>query len=161
MLQYLPERIRISRSMIPEEVSLVIPLTGCRFNCERCWNPILKGNSGKELTLKVLVNVLESYKDYTCVVFEGEGRESTAERLNSRARYVKRVAPSPKTALFTGRETVPQSLDIKVFDYVKTGSMGKKSLKSPLTNQRLYRIKHGKSDSFEDITYKYWKKHEN
>ena len=63
--------------------------------------------------------------------------------------------PNIKTAWYTGLSEIP-NINLDYFDYIKIGAYIKDlgGLKSPTTNQRLYKIEDKK---LEDITYKFWK----
>ena len=63
-----------------------------------------------------------------------------------------------KVAWYSGRLRVPKMVEKKLFDYIKIGPYIRHlgPLKSPTTNQRLY--KRMPDDSFEDITYRFWRK---
>ena len=76
----------------------------------------------------------------TCFCFMGGDAEpDEVERI---CRLVKSCFPGIKTAWYSGRESIPEGFDIRVLDYLKLGpyieALG--GLKSPETNQALYRI---------------------
>ena len=60
-------------------------------------------------------------------------------------------------AWYSGRLRVPAVVNKADFDFIKIGPYIKHlgSLKSPTTNQRLYRLKE--DGTFEDITYRFWR----
>lgn len=164
MMKFLPFHTRVLTNRIPGETTLIIALSGCKLHCRDCGIPERQRDLGLELTLPQLDSLITDYdKGVTCVCFMGEG-DRKIEHMNSRAKRVKEKY-GLKTALFTGRAIIPQSLDLSLFDYVKIGSYIKDRgpLVKPTTNQRLYQIIHKDKNTYslEDITYKYWKKHEN
>ena len=64
-----------------------------------------------------------------------------------------------RSAWWSGRPELPADIDLRHFDYVKTGpyieALG--GLKSPKTNQRLFRVKE---EALEDITSRFWRSKE-
>lgn len=74
----------------------------------------------------------------------GDAEPAEVERL---AKWIRSEYPGIKTAWYSGRETLPEGFDLLCLDYLKLGpyisELG--GLKSPATNQALYRI----SDSGE------------
>ena len=76
----------------------------------------------------------------TCFCFMGGDAEpAEIERI---CRFVKSIYPGIRTAWYSGRESLPEDFDLKVHDFLKLGpyieALG--GLKSPVTNQALYRI---------------------
>ena len=69
----------------------------------------------------------------------GDAEPSEIERI---CRFVKSIYPGIRTAWYSGREGLPEDFDLKVLDFLKLGpyieALG--GLKSPVTNQALYRI---------------------
>lgn len=63
-----------------------------------------------------------------------------------------------KTAWYSGKENLPETIDARNFNYIKLGpyikSLG--SLKDKTTNQRLYFV--SPEGEFQDITSRFWKK---
>ena len=66
-----------------------------------------------------------------------------------------------RSAWWSGRDELPAGIDLRHFDYVKTGpyvaALG--GLKNPKTNQRLYRVETlpGAEPSLQDITSVFWR----
>lgn len=136
---------------IPNEVTLAINISACPYRCVGCHSPHLQGDIGEPLTEENLAILLEKYgKAITCVCFMGgDVAPDTLQRL---ARYLSMQRISPvKVGWYSGREKLPDKFDLKYFQYIKLGAYDEMlgGLKSPLTNQRLYRIKDG---DMEDIT---------
>lgn len=76
----------------------------------------------------------------TCFCFMGGDAEpAEIERI---ARHIRTEFPHIRTAWYSGKESIPEGFDISTLDYIKIGpykeALG--GLKSPETNQRLYRI---------------------
>jgi anaerobic ribonucleoside-triphosphate reductase activating protein len=74
------------------------------------------------------------------------------------AEYLHETYPQYKVAWYSGRLRLPSSIRKTDFDYIKIGPFIRHlgPLKSPTTNQRLYRqLENGE---FEDITSRFWRK---
>ena len=69
----------------------------------------------------------------------GDGDVLEVERIS---RLIRTEFPQIRTAWYSGKESIPEGFDISTLDYIKIGpykeALG--GLKSPDTNQRLYRI---------------------
>lgn len=131
-------------SEIPDEVTLAINISGCPFRCEGCHSPWLQSDEGAEMTAEWLAELVGRYSSaVTCVCFMGGDHEPS--EVAALASNVRRSCPHLKTGWYSGSETVPDKIDKSIFDYIKTGayveSLG--GLRSPRTNQRLYRLSHG------------------
>lgn len=147
----------VSLIEVPDEISLVIPLIGCKQKCKGCHSPWLwDGNEGKtldSLTLEYLVNL---YPHITCITLLGGDWDIRG--LTECLSYIKTEFINRKAALYTGKG---KSLLIKYpqllldLDYIKLGAYEecKGGLESPTTNQRMYTVTNGKLDT--DITYKF------
>lgn len=72
----------------------------------------------------------------------GDAEPSEIERL---ALWVKRQYPHIRTAWYSGSENIPEGFDLSSLNYIKTGPFRQElgGLKSPTTNQALYRIGKG------------------
>ena len=137
---------------IPGEVTLALNLSGCPCHCPGCHSKHLWEDIGEELNEELLDGFIARYGSMiTCVCFMGG--DQAPEEVAQWAEWVK--ARNLKTAWYSGRMNMPQ--DKKAFDYVKLGpyieSLG--GLKSPKTNQRLYKRV---GDEWQDITSSFWKK---
>ena len=113
--------------------------------------------TGLPLDKPPLMTLQKMYGDYagevTCIcLMGGDGDPAAVERLCA---YIKQEM-GLHSGWWSGRATLPAGTDLHHFDYVKTGpyiaSLG--GLKSPATNQRLYRIRAGLP---EDITRRFWR----
>ena len=127
---------------IPDEISLAVNISGCPNRCPGCHSPWLWENEGKEMTGELLSSIIGQYSvAITCVCFMGgDADPSEIQRLSE---WVKEEYPLLKTAWYSGRESIPDGFDISCLDFIKLGpyieSLG--GLKSPDTNQALYRIR--------------------
>ena len=133
---------------IPGEVTLALNLSGCPCHCPGCHSPHLAEDIGELLTEELLDALINQYKGLiTCVAFMGGDAEPT--EVLRLAAHIKEL----KTAWYSGRTHMPTD----GFDYVKIGPYIEElgGLKSPTTNQRLYKRV---DDEWQDITSVFWKK---
>jgi anaerobic ribonucleoside-triphosphate reductase activating protein len=141
-------------SEIPDEITLELGITNCPFNCDGCHSPFLQADVGVELDASELKMLLDANKGVSCVLFSGgDANFYAVEQLCVLARN---FYPKIKTAWYSGRDNIPEDLNLEYFDYIKIGQYKKDlgGLKSPTTNQRLFKIEDGK---LVDITSKFWK----
>jgi len=129
---------------IPDEISLAVNISCCPNRCPGCHSPWLWDNSGEEMTEEMLSGLIGKYSAaITCFCFMGGDAEPM--EIMRLAAWIKRQWPHIKTAWYSGKEALPERFDINVLDYLKLGpyieSLG--GLKSPETNQMLYRIQNG------------------
>lgn len=126
---------------IPDEVTLAVNLAGCPNRCPGCHSPQLQQAIGEEMNEAVLRELLARYRGaVTCVcLMGGDGDPQEVARL---AAFLHATYPGLHTGWYSGRETLPEEFPIGTLDYVKLGpyiaALG--GLKSPSTNQRLYRV---------------------
>lgn len=135
---------------IPNEVSLVIYISGCPFRCKGCKTPKLQENQGEELTKEVVNMFLDSLgDDITCIIFMGG--DIAPDEVNELAGHVRKYYPYLKIGWYSGDKTVTVFTEYQNFDYLKFGPYIKKlgDLKSLKTNQRLYRVE---GEYLRDIT---------
>ena len=136
---------------IPDEVTLALNITGCPNRCEGCHSPWLRENVGEVLCgpaadgsgedFSGLDTVVGNYAScVTCVCFMGG--DNSPEEVELCAIRVRKLWPKLKTGWYSGKDCLPAGVDRKNFNYVKLGpyiaACG--GLRSPNTNQRLYRI---------------------
>ncbi len=139
---------------IPDEVTLAVNLTGCPVHCPGCHSKHLWEDIGDPLDEEVLKRMHAGYAgEVTCIaLMGGDADTSEVERLCA---FIQ-DGMGLRSAWWSGREKLPESIDLRKFDYVKTGpyvdELG--GLKSRSTNQRLYRVVEGR---LEDITYRFWR----
>jgi anaerobic ribonucleoside-triphosphate reductase activating protein len=133
---------------IPGEVTLALNISGCPNACPGCHSPHLQTDAGKPLDDTLSESLLERYgANVTCVCLMGGDIDPAAvAALAGRIRE-----RGLKTAWYSGRETLPEGFPAGRLDYLKLGpyrqALG--GLRSPRTNQRLYRRN---ADEWEDIT---------
>ena len=126
---------------IPDEVTLAVNIAGCPNRCPGCHSPQLQQEIGEPLTPAVLAELLERYGDaVTCLcLMGGDGDPAEVARLAAAARTLRRGL---RTAWYSGCAELPPHFPAGTLDYVKLGpyvaALG--GLRSPTTNQRLYRL---------------------
>lgn len=140
---------------IPCEITLSINISHCPIHCLGCHSKYLWDDIGSPLDVHSLDNLLKEYgSDITCVCFMGG--DIDPETINSLAHHVKAEYPNLKVGWYSGYSHLSTCVSLLNLDYVKLGPYNMKlgGLKSPATNQRLYKIdKHG---NMEDITSMFW-----
>ena len=151
---------------IPGEVTLALNLSGCPCHCPGCHSKHLWEDIGEELNTELLDALINQYRGLiTCVCFMGGDQDpEEVARLATHLR-LEIGELRLKTAWYSGRPATPDTFNqsasfhfpLSTFDFVKFGpyveSLG--GLKSPTTNQRLYKRA---GDSWEDITSSFWNK---
>ena len=165
---------------IPGEVTLALNLSNCPCHCPGCHSPHLAEDIGEPLDKELLEGLISRYAGLiTCVCFMG-GDADPAE-VARLAHYIKSQITNDKSPLkvawYSGRPGDPNDQEglerlgylghlapLEHLDFVKFGPYIEElgGLKSPKTNQRLYkRVGQGTTDSpvaWEDITSLFWRK---
>lgn len=148
-------------SEIPGEVTLAVNLSNCPNRCRGCHSPHLWEDTGEPLTEDNLGVLLRQYgAAVTCVCFMGGDAEPMAVAALARftAAYGRAAGHPLKTAWYSGRADLPKGFPATDFQYIKLGpyieALG--GLKSPTTNQRLYRM--APDGSRTDLTALFWRK---
>jgi anaerobic ribonucleoside-triphosphate reductase activating protein len=126
---------------IPDEISLAVNISCCPNRCPGCHSPWLWGNEGEDMTEDMLSALIGKYSAaITCFCFMGGDAEPM--EIMRLARWIRSRWPEIRTAWYSGKESIPEDFDITCLDYIKLGpyieALG--GLKSPDTNQALYRI---------------------
>ena len=126
---------------IPDEISLAVNISCCPHRCPGCHSPWLWDNEGEDMTEDMLSALIGKYSAaITCFCFMGGDAEPM--EIMRLARWVRSRWPEIRTAWYSGKESIPEDFDITCLDYIKLGpyieALG--GLKSPDTNQALYRI---------------------
>ena len=121
---------------IPGEVTLALNLSNCPCHCPGCHSQHLAEDIGEPLNEDLMDGLIARYgKMITCVAFMGG--DADPDEVAKWAEYIHDLRL--KTAWYSGRMNMPKKEN--AFDYVKLGpyieSLG--GLKSPTTNQRLYK----------------------
>lgn len=141
---------------VPDEVSLVINISGCPYKCEGCHSDYLWEYDGPYL-LDDLYGLLEKYGEYiTCVCFMGG--DQNRDDLEQAVDMVH--GKGLKVCIYSGRKFSSHGRDyLEQFapEYYKIGNYDKNlgGLNSPKTNQRFYKRDRW---GYEDITSTFWKK---
>lgn len=140
---------------IPDEVTLAINLSNCPNQCKGCHSPHLMQDIGEPLTEESLSLLLNKYgKTVTCVCFMGG--DAFPDELARLAGFLHhQTIAKVKVGWYSGKEEWPETIPLCYFQYIKLGpyieALG--GLKSPRTNQRLYKITEGERC---DITSRFW-----
>lgn len=126
---------------IPDEITLAVNISCCPNRCPGCHSPWLWEDAGEVMDEQMLEALIGRYASaVTCFCFMGGDADPfEVERL---ARWIRSAFPHLRTAWYSGKENLPEGFDISVMDFVKTGPYmaDRGGLKSPETNQALYRI---------------------
>ena len=142
---------------IPDEVSLAINISGCPCRCPGCHSQFLWEDIGLPLDTTAIDKFVEkSANEVSCILFMGG--DGDPEGVNRLAQYVHENYPLLRVAWYSGRIRIPAGINRQDFDYIKIGPFIRHlgPLKSPTTNQRLYR--RTADGQFEDITERFWRK---
>jgi anaerobic ribonucleoside-triphosphate reductase activating protein len=142
---------------IPDEVTLAINISNCPCRCPGCHSRYLWEDVGLPLNTEAIDDFVEEYgDDITCFAFMGG--DSDPKGVNILAQYIHEEYPQFKVAWYSGKTVISAAVNRADFDYIKIGPFIRHlgPLKSPTTNQRLYR--QNDQGEFEDITHRFWKK---
>ena len=126
---------------IPDEITLAVNISCCPNRCPGCHSPWLWEDAGENMTWDMLSTLIGKYADaITCFCFMGG--DSDPQEIMRLSALIKDSFPGIKTAWYSGREELPSGFVTRVLDFVKLGPfIGRLGgLKSPNTNQALYRI---------------------
>jgi len=154
MLKYVDTDIVFQE--IPDEVTLAVNLSGCPCRCPGCHSKHLWGDTGEVLDGEAVECMLAHQKnEVTCLsLMGGDAQPQEVDRL---AGWLRRHHPKLHIAWWSGRPLLSSQVSLANFDYIKLGPylshLG--PLKSPRTNQRLYRVVDG---MLQDITSHFWHK---
>ncbi|MCD7713462.1 MAG: anaerobic ribonucleoside-triphosphate reductase activating protein [Prevotella sp.] len=143
---------------LPDEVTLAVNISGCPCRCPGCHSKFLWEDVGTPLDEKAIDGFMDEFgKDISCLCFMGGDAEP--ETVNLLAGYIRRTYADKKVGWYTGRTLISPKIDRRNFDYIKVGPyiahLG--ALKSPATNQRLYRL-DPVTQEMTDITSRFWQK---
>lgn len=148
---------------IPDEISLCINISNCPNNCKGCHSPWLKEDIGEDLNIESLNALIDKNKGVSCICFMG-GDQDFVE-VSKLATVVRMRSDRPyKTAWYSGRQHIPNELNINAFDYIKIGPYVEElgGLDNINTNQRLYMIYPNYFGIIQiDITNKFWNDNRN
>ena len=144
---------------IPDEVTLAVNLTGCPCHCPGCHSPHLWEDIGEPLDAATLRKLYAGYAgEVTCIcLMGGDGDPAAVAQLCAFIRQEMGL----RSGWWSGRDILPAGEALRHYDYVKTGPYiaARGGLKSPATNQRLYRVHHDpvSGPTLEDITRRFWR----
>ncbi len=143
---------------LPDEVTLAVNISGCPCRCPGCHSKFLWEDVGTPLDEPAIDGFMDEFgKDISCLCFMGGDAEP--ETVNLLANYIRRAYADKKVGWYTGRTLISPKIDRRNFDYIKVGPyiahLG--ALKSPATNQRLYRLDPA-TQEMTDLTSRFWKK---
>ncbi len=141
---------------VPDQITLAINISNCPNHCPGCHSKYLWKDVGDELNKNALERLISKNEGITCVCFMG-GDQAPAE-VSQLASFVKQKYPKLKVGWYSGKEEISPAIDIRSFDYVKTGRYDEKCgpLSSPTTNQRM--VKRLADGRLETITHFFQKK---
>ena len=142
---------------IPDEVTLAINISNCPNGCPGCHSPFLQKDTGEPLAEEILTYLLGKYgKSVTCFCFMGGDSDSGEIVRLAQFLHTQSLA-KVKVGWYSGKQKLPTAFNTEYFQYIKLGpyieNLG--SLKSPKTNQRLYKI--GENGQMTDITFRFHK----
>lgn len=131
---------QIDVQAVPNEISLIISISGCDLHCKGCHSKETWDHKyGEPLTKEKLKELIEKNKHITCVCFYGGTWK--AKEMIPMFNEVKLLGL--KVAQYTGYDE-PDMEYINHLDYWKIGRWDEKlgGLGSPTTNQKMYVIKN-------------------
>ena len=147
---------------IPNEITLAINITNCPCQCPGCHSKFLWEDIGTELTIGELKCLIDKNDGITAVCFMGgdssplEINKLAGELLND-PKY-----DNIKVCWYSGRERLPEAIDLKLFNYIKLGRYDDKfgPINKETTNQRFYSVDTDFEGNYilSDKTYMFWKK---
>ena len=140
---------------LPDEVTLAINLAGCPCRCPGCHSKHLWTNDGIPLTINVLDKLITSQKgsngfNITCISLMGG--DAAPGEINRLLAHIRQRFPNLHTSWWSGRSMLSPLVSLSNLNYLKLGPYLRHlgPLRSPRTNQRLYRII---GSHLEDITH--------
>lgn len=160
MIKYVDTKVVFQE--VPDEVTLAINISNCPCHCEGCHSPYLAEDIGTDLTIEELTRLGTETEGITCIAFMGG--DSDPKRINRLAKWVTEELDL-KVAWYSGRQYIPDEIDVSNFNYIKIGPYIPKlgGLDSENTNQIMYEVcltsKLGDRYLLKEITNKF-RKHE-
>lgn len=138
---------------VPDEATLCINISHCPIHCSGCHSKWLWEDTGKELDMHSLRDLIEKNDGITCIAFMGGDRDPhfvQSLSIFARENY------GLKTAWYSGNDTLSNDVHAESFDYIKLGPYKEEfgPLTSKTTNQKFYKVVNGE---LVDITFKFWK----
>lgn len=155
MLKYVDYYITFQE--VPNEVSLVLTISGCPLRCPGCHSPWLQTDEGKPVLRDLHSLIDRYYPEITCVCIMGTGSSQilNTHEFEDISRII-REYKNLKMCVYTGFDDFPDKWVIFP-EYLKVGGYVEQlgGLDSTTTNQRMYKLGEGK---YEDITSWFWGK---
>ena len=141
----------VSFQEVPDEITLCINISNCPCHCEGCHSPYLAVDIGEYLTPDKLLELVSSNKGISCVCFMGG--DLNPGDINGLAAVI-RYQTNLKIAWYSGRQYIPEGLNLSYFNYIKIGPYIPKlgGLDSETTNQIMYKVE---DEELIDITYRF------
>lgn len=154
MLKYVDTKVTFAE--VPDEITLCINISGCPCHCKGCHSEYLAQDIGENLDFSVLDKLIQSNIGITCVCFMGG--DSSPVDINCLAEYLRKCYPKLQIAWYSGKQDIPNEIDLKYFNFIKLGPYVKElgPLTSKDTNQRFYKVESF-TKKLIDITYKFQK----
>ncbi len=156
MIKFLRDHTQVLFSECPNEISLVLSISNCQFNCKGCHSAFLREDIGEDLNTQILEEIIEENIGISAVVFLGNGNDD--KTLINLFKYVQNKGL--KTCLYTAHtlKSINKEL-LPHLNYIKTDPYSEKhgGIDRITTNQHFYSIINGIID--RDITYMFQKKH--
>jgi len=151
-MKYLDTMVTFSE--FPDEISLLINITGCCIKCPGCHSPELWEDVGTELTYIELDKLIEDSYGISCIGLMGG--DNNRIHINRLAEYIKNKYSNLKVGWYSGNSKLSDFINLDNFDYIKLGPYVKElgGLDNPNTNQRFYKVEN---NQLIDWTYKFWK----
>ena len=149
MLKYVDTLVSFQE--VPDEISLCINISNCPCHCEGCHSAYLAEDVGEYLTYDKLLELVNSNKGISCVCFMGG--DSNPGDINGLSAVI-RTQTNLKVAWYSGRQYIPEGLNLSYFDYIKIGPYIPKlgGLDKETTNQIMYKIQ---DNQLTNITYRF------
>ena len=146
---------------IPNEVTLAINITNCPCHCKGCHSKFLWENTGTELTIDELNNLIDKNDGITTVCFMGG--DASPETISLLAEYTHEIRKL-KVGWYSGMDELSDKINLDWFNYVKIGHYDEElgGLNKETTNQRFFYV-HKFDDEYElvDMTSLFWKNNVN
>lgn len=152
MLKYVDAKVVFAE--VPDEVTLAINISNCPCQCKGCHSSYLAQDIGTELTFNEVRKLIRKNSGISCIALMGGDAEP--DKVNTLASFITNHYNSIKTAWYSGRQELSDSIDLFNFDYIKLGPYKEEfgPLNSRTTNQRFYKVS---GRELVDITSKFWK----
>ena len=154
MLKY--ESTLVTFTEVPDEIALCFNITGCPCLCKGCFEPWLREDIGKELSLENVKAEIAKHPHISCICFLGGDRDHNY--LGTLIRSLKDLFSDKKFAMYSGFSDFDENLG-KLLDYYKIGPFipERGPLNSRNTNQVFLRKENG---IWSDITYRFQREKE-